>query len=489
MYDRKVVRRRRAALAVFVVLSIAILTAYFGESGGGFFHTLQRGAQEAVAPIETGASRALKPVRDLFSWGGDTIDAKAQNSDLKTEVEQLRAALAKSQTALRDAGQLKALASLHDENYFPQSTAPVTARVIARSSTVWYSTLKVDKGSSDGLRDNQPVIAAGGLIGKLTSVTGGTAEVRLITDGQSGVSAQVFPEGVTGVVRPEVGNPDDLLLEHVESGRRVTENTLVITSGFTSSRTESLFPRGIPIGRVTKVDLDELETYQRVHFKPFADMPHRRGSGTHPQRRGPTGGLGGGHRRMILSVGAFVRVGGLLLLTVVLQLSALSQLDLFGGHADLVILVVAAVAYYGGSVSGCATGFTAGLLLDLLTGTTMGASSLVLTAVGYGVGRFREVRDPSHGLLPLAVGTVATACWVVAFAAVALMLDIGARVSPLVLRDMIVTVLLNALLALPVFTGTRKLLRPSLAVDPLEVRRRRRPPREAGPLGLRGLEI
>jgi rod shape-determining protein MreC len=272
MYDRKVVRRRRAALAVFVVLSIAILTAYFGESSGGFFHTLQRGAQEAVAPVETGASRALKPVRDLFGWVGDTIDAKDQNADLKKEVQRLRGDLAQAETALRDADQLKGLASLREENYFPQSTAPVTARVIARSSTVWYSNVKIDKGSDDGLRENQPVIAAGGLIGKLTSVTGGTSEVRLITDGQSGVSAQVFPAGVTGVVRPEVGNPDDLLLEHVESGRRVTENTLVITSGFTSSRIESLFPRGIPIGRVTRVDLDELETYQRVHVKPFADL-------------------------------------------------------------------------------------------------------------------------------------------------------------------------------------------------------------------------
>jgi rod shape-determining protein MreC len=298
MYDRKVVRRRRAALAVFVVLSIAILTAYFGESGGGFFHTLQRGAQEAVAPIETGASRALKPVRDLFSWAGDTIDAKDQNADLKQEVQQLRGDLAKAETDLHDANQLKALTSLHEENYFPQSTDPVTARVIAKSATVWYSTLKIDKGSGDGLRENQPVIAAGGLIGKLTSVTGGTAEVRLITDGQSGVSAQVFPEGVTGVVRPEVGNPEDLLLEHVESGRRVTENTLVITSGFTSSRTESLFPRGIPIGRVTRVDLDELETYQRVHVKPFADLRRidvvqvltRKGVA---QQAASTGGTGG----------------------------------------------------------------------------------------------------------------------------------------------------------------------------------------------------
>ncbi len=272
MYDRKVVRRRRAALAAFVVLSIAILTAYFGESGGGLFHSLQRGAQEAFAPVETGASRALKPARDFVDWTGDTIDAKDENADLKKEVQRLRTDLAESQTALRDTGQLKELASLRGENYFPQATAPVTARVIARSSTVWYSTIKIDKGSSDGLRTDQPVIAAGGLIGKLTDVTDGTAEVRLITDGQSGVSAQVFPAGVIGVVRPEVGDPDDLLLEHVESGRRVTENTLVITSGFTSSRTESLFPRGIPIGRVTKVDLDELETYQRVHVKPFADL-------------------------------------------------------------------------------------------------------------------------------------------------------------------------------------------------------------------------
>jgi rod shape-determining protein MreC len=272
MYDRKVVRRRRAALAVFVALSIAILTAYFGESGGGFFHTLQRGAQEAFAPIETGASRALKPVRDFFGWAGDTIDAKDQNAELKREVQDLRAKLSKAQVELRDAGQLEQLAELRRESYFPESTAPVTARVIARSSTVWYSSIKIDKGRSDGLRENQPVIAAGGLIGKVTSVTDGTAEVRLITDGQSGVSAQVFPAGVTGVVRPEVGDPEELLLEHVESGRRVTENTLVITSGFTSARTESLFPRGIPIGRVTKVDLDELETYQRVHVRPFADL-------------------------------------------------------------------------------------------------------------------------------------------------------------------------------------------------------------------------
>jgi rod shape-determining protein MreC len=281
VYDRKVVRRRRAALAVFVALSIAILTAYFGESGGGgFFHAFQRGAQEAFAPIETGASRALKPVRDLFGWAGDTFDAKNENKDLKREVARLRTALADAQTAQRDATQLKGLVGLKQEEGFPRGTEPVAARVIARSPTVWYSSVKIDKGSSDGVKVNQPVLAAGsdsdhgevgGLAGKVTSVTSGTAEVTLITDASIGVAAQVMPSGATGVVRPAVGNPRDLLMEFVEGGR-VTENTTVATSGFTISKGESLFPRGIPIGRVSDVNLDEVEIYQRVHLEPFADL-------------------------------------------------------------------------------------------------------------------------------------------------------------------------------------------------------------------------
>jgi rod shape-determining protein MreC len=272
VFDDKVVRRRRVALAVLVALSVALLTAYFGESGSGLLHALQRGTQEAFAPIETGASRALKPIRDFTGWAGDTLDAKHENKKLKNQVQDLRSQLAGAQTAERDAQQLRGLVGLQRTAGYPQGTAPVAARVIARSPTVWYSTVKIDKGKSDDVRVDQPVIAAGGLAGKVTQVTSGTAEVTLITDGSSAVSGQVMPEGANGIVRPEVGNPNDLLLDFVQKGRRVTQGTTVVTSGFTSSRVESLFPRGIPIGRVTKVDLDEVELYQRVHIKPFADL-------------------------------------------------------------------------------------------------------------------------------------------------------------------------------------------------------------------------
>ena len=272
MFDQRTIRRRRAVLAVFVGLSVALLTAYFGESGGGILHALQRGSQEALAPLETGASRALKPVRDLFGWFGDTLDAKSDNDKLRKEVESLRSELARAQTAQRDNSQFRGLVRLQREAGFPQGTEPVAARVIARSPTVWYSSIKINKGSSDGIRIDQPVIAAGGLAGKVTRVTGGAAEVTLVTDSQSAVAAQVMPDGANGIVRPEVGNPSDLLLDFVQKGRRVTEGTTVVTSGFTSDKARSLFPRGIPIGRVTKVDLDEVELYQRVHLKPFADL-------------------------------------------------------------------------------------------------------------------------------------------------------------------------------------------------------------------------
>jgi rod shape-determining protein MreC len=272
VFDQKVVRRRRAVLAVFIGLSIILVTAYFGESGGGVLHSLQKGTQEAFAPIESGASKALKPFRDLFGWFGDTVDAKGENEKLKDEVEQLRTDLAEAQTAKRDAEQLRGLVGLRNFDGYPQGTEPVTARVIARSPTVWYSNIKIDKGSGDGIERNQPVVAAGGLAGKVTRVTGGTAEVTLITDASSAVSAQVMPNGANGIVKPEVGQPEDLLLDFVEKNRRVTEGTTVVTSGFASSRLESLFPRGIPIGKVTQVDLDEVDLYQRVHLRPFADL-------------------------------------------------------------------------------------------------------------------------------------------------------------------------------------------------------------------------
>src|SRR4029450_2979598 len=89
MHDRAV-RRRRAVLAALVALSLILLTAYFGESAGGGLHSLQRAPSGVLSPVQEGATRALKPFRDLFGWFGDTLDAKSERDELKKESDALR---------------------------------------------------------------------------------------------------------------------------------------------------------------------------------------------------------------------------------------------------------------------------------------------------------------------------------------------------------------------------------------------------------------
>jgi rod shape-determining protein MreD len=189
-----------------------------------------------------------------------------------------------------------------------------------------------------------------------------------------------------------------------------------------------------------------------------------------------------------LSGHAVARVGGLTLVAVLVQVSMVAQLTILGGRANIIPVVVGAIALLGGSLGGAAAGFLAGLLLDLAMGMSLGGSSLVLTGVGYAIGRFAELRDVSHGLLPIAVAAAATVGYDVAYGAITFLLDIEAQVSALVLRDMLVSVVLNAVLALPLFALVRRVMRPVLPDRALAPRRRYRP-REAGPIGLRGLDI
>jgi rod shape-determining protein MreD len=192
---------------------------------------------------------------------------------------------------------------------------------------------------------------------------------------------------------------------------------------------------------------------------------------------------------VIFSPGAVARLVAIVILTVVIQAAGVQGIALLGGTIDLVPLVVGAVALWGGCIPGAAVGFCCGLLIDLTLGQDVGASSLVLTAVGYFVGRYGEVNEPSHGLLPIPVGAAATAAYLIGTTIVSLMLAFDASLSLLAFRDMFLTIFLNTLIALPVFALIRRILRPVLVRDPTDRRRKKATAIESGPIGLRGLGI
>jgi rod shape-determining protein MreC len=270
MHDRAV-RRRRAVLLALIAASLVLLTAYFGESDNGSLRSFQRGAMAVFAPIQEGANRAVKPVRDLFGWFGSTLDAKSQRDQLKKQRDALRNQLAATEVALSDARQQAGLKA-QDTSGGLGRYQPVQARVYERSPSTWYQTVAINKGSSDGIHRNDPVINSEGLVGKVDEVASNSATVTLITDQDFAATGITANSQEPGSVSPAVGAPGDLLFELVDNASNVRQGDLIITAGTRSSRLSSLYPRGIPIGTVSRIDIGEGELDRRIHIKPAANL-------------------------------------------------------------------------------------------------------------------------------------------------------------------------------------------------------------------------
>ncbi len=268
---RKQIRRRRAVLVILVVLALILISATFSESKSGPLHKVQQGVASVFSPLEEGATRALKPARDLVNWVSETFNARGENSELKTDVQKLRTKLAKAQSAVGENEQLRKLLNL-DRSGTLAGYKPVTARVIGRPPTVWYSTVQIDAGSGDGVAVNDPVVNGDGLVGRVSDVTPLTSKVTLITDSESSVSAKVLPNGPQGVAEPEAGDPSTMLLDFIDRNETIREGQMIVTAGWSNPTISSAFPPGIPIGEVRDTTVGQQETYQSVHIAPFADM-------------------------------------------------------------------------------------------------------------------------------------------------------------------------------------------------------------------------
>jgi rod shape-determining protein MreC len=268
VYD-KTVRRRRAVLVLLVVLSLILLSAYFGEASSGGLHSVQRGFLTVVSPIQDGANKALKPVRDLFGWFGDTLHAKSQLSELRKQNDKLRKEVVADRA--NEHGYHELVGLLRLDQLKLDSYRPVTATVVGKSPNIWYSTVWIDKGTSSGVQKNDPVVNAEGLVGKVAQAASDGAVVDLITDSEVGVSARINGTGATGVVQPKVGEPNDLVLQYLPANTQANRGEYIVTSGTVApGPDESLYPPGILIGQVSSVD--EESAYKSVNVHPLADL-------------------------------------------------------------------------------------------------------------------------------------------------------------------------------------------------------------------------
>jgi rod shape-determining protein MreD len=167
-----------------------------------------------------------------------------------------------------------------------------------------------------------------------------------------------------------------------------------------------------------------------------------------------------------------LRLVALALGTVVIQEAAVSQISIFGTSAEITSLMVMSVGLLSGSLTGAVMGFATGLLVDTMLVQTLGITSLLYIAIGYWSGRLRELRDPAHGLVPLAAGAAATAVAGVGMTLIQFLLGVDAPVSLLLFQQIFITILVNTLISLPVYAVVRRIIQPALPDDPRRRRRR-----------------
>jgi rod shape-determining protein MreC len=261
-----------------VAVSLILLTAYFGETAASPLHRVQRGVVEVLSPIEQGASKVLTPFRSVASWVSDTLHAKSQVKQLQAQVSNLTAQLAQAKGAQLENGQLKAQLHL-DASLDISAYRPVTGQVILRDPSFWYQTIGIDKGSVDGVRLHDPVLADGALVGEVSEVSANASFVSLITDHTVSVTARVTDtNGDTGELVPAVGSPNQLVLQYlqppnpgqIQNGPQ--QGQLVVTAGFRSNVGESYFPANIPIGWVSAVNEDQLFNDDQIQVTPAANL-------------------------------------------------------------------------------------------------------------------------------------------------------------------------------------------------------------------------
>jgi rod shape-determining protein MreD len=172
-------------------------------------------------------------------------------------------------------------------------------------------------------------------------------------------------------------------------------------------------------------------------------------------------------------VALIFRVALLAVAIVFFQIGVVSEVPLFGVNIDLSPLLVAFVGLLCGSLVGALSGFAVGLLVDLALVQTLGVTSLLFTLIGYWAGRLRELRDPQAALTPLLVGAGASAASLVGYSLIEFMLGVDAPVSLELLRQIVLGVVVNSVVALPVWALVRRVLESVLPEDPRRRRRRR----------------
>jgi rod shape-determining protein MreC len=254
-----------------VVLSLVLITLYFREPQEGTLHTVRSVGSTAVRPFQVGAERVVRPFRDAYGYAAGLVAAKGEVDALRAELEQVRQEATQYRTAFEENRTLREYVDFRAPAAFPADFRSVSAAVIAFPPSAFEQQVVIAAGIGDGIALNDPVISARGLVGRITNVAAETAQVTLITDRSSSVSAVDLNTNASGLIQGR-GPDNALVLDNVEKRHVVQRGDEIVTEGVQRGRWPSLYPGGIRVGTVTFVGQTSTDLFKRIQVEPAVDF-------------------------------------------------------------------------------------------------------------------------------------------------------------------------------------------------------------------------
>lgn len=227
----------------------------------GSVRLIRTWAVSAISPFEKVLVHSGRLVRGLWTDYVYLRNVREQNETLRRQIGRLRI----EEVRLReDAAQARRLQTLFDfRSQFITGTLP--AQVIGSSGSRVSRVIYLDKGSGDGVEKDMAVITPNGIVGKVLQAMPTSSQVLLINDQSSGVGAILEHSRLHGVIK---GTADgDVVLQYIMEGEPVQVGETVLTSGG-----DLIFPKGLPIGVVERIDSDAAGVFHNIRLRPAADL-------------------------------------------------------------------------------------------------------------------------------------------------------------------------------------------------------------------------
>lgn len=268
---RERAERSAGARSMFAALALAAVTVMVVDATGGQsspIEPVRRVVGEVLGPVEAAADTLVSPLVALPDGLRTNGALREQVADLEADKAHLSQQLDKAGYDAARVAELEGLRAMAGDLGY----ALLPARVIAIGSAQSFSnTVTIDAGSSEGLHPDMTVVAAEGLVGRVTSVTAHTATVLLIADRDSTVGGRVADNAELGFVhgRGALGDDGALDLELVDESVQPRAGQTVVTWG---SEGGAPYVAGVPIGTVARVFESVRETSYRAVVEPAVDF-------------------------------------------------------------------------------------------------------------------------------------------------------------------------------------------------------------------------